>query len=494
MADSDNSSPNLEPESPKSLEPQNSKAAAVWRPGEIMRDVVGRVASRLGQSWSSSGAGSDNTGSEDGSFGDWRRPAKLGYIIIFFTFVVLGGWSAYAPLDSAVVAPGIVTLESSRKIIQHFEGGIVRKILVHEGQHVEQGDVLILLDNTQPQASADMAYNQYYALLAQEARLLAERDRAETINFPSELSNKIDDPVIAQAVSDQRKQFVEHRASLAGQVSILESRVQQYGTEIEGITVEKTSTESQLGFINSELTDLRGLLEKNLVQKTRVLAMEREKSRLEGVIGRATADIAKAQNGIGETQLNIEQLHKKDSEDVNTQILDTRVKLGDLREKVMVSQDILRRIEIRAPRSGTVQNVHVATIGGVIRAGEPLLELIPDDEGLVVDAQVSPTDIDAIQAGMRAEIRFSAFHGQILPLIMGKVESVSRDRINDEQKKSSYFLARVTVDKNEVPAMVKGRITAGMAAEVIVPTGERTVLSYLVRPLRNRVSTTFREK
>jgi HlyD family type I secretion membrane fusion protein len=141
-----------------------------------------------------------------------------------------------------------------------------------------------------------------------------------------------------------------------------------------------------------------------------------------------------------------------------------------------------------------VQNVHVATIGGVIRAGEPLLELIPDDEGLVVDAQVSPTDIDAIQAGMRAEIRFSAFHGQILPLIMGKVESVSRDRINDEQKKSSYFLARVTVDKNEVPAMVKGRITAGMAAEVIVPTGERTVLNYLVRPLRNRASTSFREK
>ncbi len=365
---------------------------------------------------------------------------------------------------------------------------------MHEGQHVEQGDLLVLLDNTQPQASADIARNQYYSLLAQEARLVAERDGADSITFPSELLEKIDNPVVKQALVDERKQFNGHHASLEGQVAILKSRIEQFETEIGGVKVEKESTISQLGYINVELVDLRGLLEKNLVQKTRVLAMEREKSRLEGVIGRATADIAKAQNGIGEAQLQIEQLRKKDVEDVNTQILDTRVKIGDLREKVKVSADVLRRIEITSPRSGSVQNIHIATIGGVIRAGEPLMEIIPDDEGLVVDAQVSPTDIDAIQAGMRAEIRFSAFHGQTLPLIMGHVESVSRDRINDEQAKKTYFLARITVDKNDVPAMVKDRISAGMAAEVVVPNGERTMLSYLVRPLRNRASSSFREK
>ena len=247
------------------------------------------------------------------------------------------------------------------------------------------------------------------------------------------------------------KQFAERRASIDGQISILESRIKQFGSQIDGIAVEKAATVDQLGYIKSELDDLRGLLAKNLVQKTRVLAMEREKSRLEGVIGRADADTAKAQNDIGEARLQIEQLHKKFSEEVNAQIVDVRSKIADLRQKVTVSKDVLHRIEIRAPRAGTVQNLHVATIGGVIRPGEPLLELIPDDEGMVVNAMVSPSDIDVIQSGMAAEIRFSAFHGQILPLITGKVESVSRDRIMDEQSKQPYFLARIVIDKDNVP-------------------------------------------
>jgi HlyD family type I secretion membrane fusion protein len=487
MDDSDNSARKLQPSDPKTA------LSAIRRHSITAREAVGRFGTRL-QAWSSSKTGSGDAASEEASRGDWRRPAKFGYILIILTFGVLGSWSAFARLDSAVVAPAIVSLESSRKIIQHFEGGIVRKILVHEGQHVDQGQLLILLDDTQSQASADMGSNQLYGLMAQEARLVAERDHADDIAFGSELLGKIENPVVKQALTDQRKQFVEHRVALAGQVAILESRVKQYESEIDGIAVEKTSTIDQLGFINSELGDLRGLLEKNLVQKTRVLAMEREKSRLEGVVGRATADTAKAKNGIGEARLQIEQLRTKDAEDINTQILDVRAKVADLRQKVTVTQDVLRRTQIRAPRAGTIQNLHVATVGGVIRPGEPLLELVPDDEGLVVNAQVGLTDIDTIQQGMRAEIRFSAFHGQILPLIMGRVESVSRDRITDEQTRQSYFLARIVVDKNDVPAMVKDHITAGMSAEVVVPTGERTVMDYLVRPLRNRASTTFREK
>ena len=230
------------------------------------------------------------------------------------------------------------------------------------------------------------------------------------------------------------------------------------------------------------------------MQKTRVLAQERERARLEGVIGRAVADIAKAQNEIGEAHLQIEQLHKKFSEDVNDQIVQVREKIAELREKSTVSQDVLHRIQIRAPRAGTIQNLRAATVGGVIRTGEPLAELVPDDDNLVINAEVSPTDADAIEAGMQAEVRFSAFHGYTLPLILGHVESVSHDRIMDEQSKQPYFLARVVVDKDEVPTMVKDHIKAGMPAEVMVPTGERTVINYLVRPLRNRASSAFREK
>jgi HlyD family type I secretion membrane fusion protein len=351
-----------------------------------------------------------------------------------------------------------------------------------------------LLDNTLSQANSNAVRGQLYTYLAQEARLIAERDGAKQVTYPAELTDNLTLPVIKNAMSDQNKQFDERHASLDGQISILESRIKQFETQIDGITVEKAATTQQLGFINSELTDLRGLLEKNLVQKTRVLSMEREKARLEGVIGHAVADVAKTQNDIGEAHLQIEQLHKKFSEDVNAQIVDVRTKISDLREKAIVSQDVLHRIQIRAPRSGTIQSLHVATIGGVIRPGEPLAELIPDDEGLVVNAMVSPSDVDAIETGMRAEIRFGAFHGYVLPIIMGNIESVSRDRLIDEQSKQSYFLARVVVDKSDVPTLVKDKIRAGMQAEVIVPTGERTVISYLVRPLRNRTSGALREK
>jgi HlyD family secretion protein len=431
---------------------------------------------------------------EGASVPDWKRPALVGYLVIILAFGVLGGWSAFARLDSAVVAPGTVTLESSKKVIQHFEGGIIAKILVHEGEHVDQGQILFLLDNTSAQANANSHRNQIDALLAQEARLVAERDNAEQVTYPPELTKRISEPITKQAISDENKQFGERRASLVGQIAIQESRIKEFGTEINGIADEKTATEQQLGYINSELSDLNHLLERQLVQKSRVLALEREKARLEGLIGRAVADIAKAQNNIGEAHLQIEELRKKFSEDVNTQILQAREKIAELREKMTVSQDVLQRIQVRAPRAGTIQNLHVATVGGVVRPGESLAELVPDDDNLVINAEVAPADVDAIDAGMQAEVRFSAFHGYTLPLILGHVDSVSHDRIIDEQSKQPYFLARIVVDKGDIPTSVNDRIKSGMPVEVMVPTGERTVISYIVRPLRNRANSAFRER
>jgi HlyD family type I secretion membrane fusion protein len=425
---------------------------------------------------------------------DWKRPALLGYLVIVLTFGGLGGWSAFARLDSAVVAPGVVTVESSRKTVQHFEGGIVHDIFVREGQHVNENDLLFKLDDTQAQANADVARNQLAANAAQEARLMAERDGTENITFPAELTKYAEVPVVKEAIADQLKQFAERRASLQGQTSILENKVMQYETEIGGLAEEKAATERQLGWIENELTDLRGLLEKGLVQKPRVSSLEREKARLEGVIGRSTADTSKARNGIAEAKLQIDQLRKKFQEDVNAAIVDVRQKIADLREKALVTRDILRRVEIRAPRAGVVQNVRVATIGGTVRAGEPLLELVPEGEGLVVNAQISPMDIDSIRPDMVAEVRFSSFHAKVLPVIMGKVASLSRDRLTDEQSKQPYFLARIVVDEENVPPEIHGRITAGMPADVIVPTGERTVVDYLVRPLRNRARKALREQ
>jgi HlyD family type I secretion membrane fusion protein len=423
---------------------------------------------------------------------DWKRPAILGYLIVTLTFLVFGAWSAIAKLDSAVVASGVVAVESNRKTVQHLEGGIIQEILVREGQRVTQGDILFRMDPTQALASFDLQQNQLYAALAQEARLVAEREGAAEVTFPEELRDVRVHPTVARAVADQTKEFHERRASLLGQMGLLEAKIGQYKTEIEGLLVQQKATEDQLRWIVEELADLRYLLDRNLVQKTRVLALEREKSRLEGVIGRSTADQAKAQNGIGEAQLQIRQLHQKFLEEVSGQILEARQKISDLREKVRVANDVFRRLVIVAPVSGTVQNLKFFTVGGVIKAGEALLEIVPERDRFIVQAHVSPHDMESLVPGMRAEIRFTAFRTNILPLIMGHVESVSRDRLIDETTKQPYFLAQVVVE--DAPREVRGRLTAGMPADLLFPTGERTVLDYLVRPLKDRINSALREK
>lgn len=425
---------------------------------------------------------------------DWRRPAMVGYVIIIVAFGIFGSWAALARLDSAVVAPGIVTVESSRKTIAHLEGGIVRKILVQEGQHVEQGELLVVMDDTQSRATFEMYHNQLMSGLAAEARLIAERDGAAQIDFPAELLSDEAQAVSKAIIEDQHKQFEQRRASLAGQTSILESRIKQLGTELEGLAAEKAGAVRQRQFIDLELVDMRMLGAKNLVPKTRVLSLEREDSRLEGVIGRSTADAAKAHASIGEARLQIAQLRQKFAEDVNSTLLDTRQKIADTRERVRVSADVLRRIEIRAPRAGMVQNVRVATIGGIIRPGEPLLELIPDGDQLIVNAQISPADIDTMRTATEAEVRFAAFHGKILPVFMGRVQSLSRDRLIDETTRQPYFLARISVDPGQIIPEIRDRITAGMMVEVIVATGERTMADYLTRPLGNRMRKALREQ
>jgi len=423
---------------------------------------------------------------------DWKRPAILGYLIVTVTFFVLGAWSAIAKLDSAVVASGVVALESNRKTVQHLEGGIIREILVREGQRVKQGDILFKVDPTQAQANFDLQQNQLYAALIQEARLVAEREGAAEVTLSEELQEVRVHPTVARAIADQTKEFHDRRASLLGQIDLLEVKIGQYKIEIEGLVIQQKATEGQLRWIVEELADLRSLLERNLVQKSRVLALEREKSRLEGVVGRSTADQAKAQNGIGEAQLQIRQLRQKFLEEVNGHILETRQKIADLREKVRVAKDVFRRLVIAAPVSGTVQNLKFFTVGGVIKAGESLLEIVPERDRFIVQAHVSPHDTESLVPGMRAEIRFTAFRTNVLPLIMGHVESVSRDRLIDETTRQPYFLTQVVVE--DVPREVRERLMAGMPADVLLPTGERTVLDYLVRPLKNRINSALREK
>ena len=425
---------------------------------------------------------------------DPRVFAFIGYAIIIFGFVILGGWAAVTPLGGAVVASGVVTTEGNKKTIQHLEGGIIKEILIREGQHVEAGETILRLDDTSPGANVEIFRNQLYAAVARDARLEAELTGTPDVQFPDELTTVSNDVIAAKAIEDQRSQFKERRASLDGQVSILLSRADQLRQEIEGLDQQRKANEQQIKFITDELIDVRGLYEKSLVSKTRWLALERERARLAGEIGRAMSERAKAEKSIGETELQIQQTKQKFQEDVSRELVDTREKLRDLRNKFVVARDAFRRLDVVAPVTGRVQNLRVFTVGAVIRAGEAMLEIAPDQDRLVVQAHISTLDIEGVHAGNAAEVRFPAFHDRALPMIDGKIMSISQDRLMDEATKQPYYLALIDVPDENIPKHYRGKVAPGMNAEVIMPTIERTALNYFIEPLRNRMRTAFRER
>jgi HlyD family secretion protein len=425
---------------------------------------------------------------------EWRHIAVAGYTLIAMTFGVAGVWAAVAKLDKAVIASGFVETETNRKTVEHLEGGIVREILVKEGDHVAEGQVLFRLQQVQAEANNELLTNQLDSALALEARLIAERDGAQQISWPKELKDRLAEPTLSQILNDQIHQFEERRRSLEGQKSVVQSRIEQLHTEIDGISMEKSSTEGQTNYINQELVGLHDLAGKNLVPLTRVYAMERERTRLEGAIGRAVADIAKAQSSIGEMNIQIQELVQKFQEDVASSLLDARQKIADLRERLSVAQDVVNRLAITAPRAGTVQNLKVFTIGQVLRGGEPLLDVVPDNDALVVHAEFSTADIDNVFAGMTSEIRFPAFHSRTIPVMLGKIETISRDRLLDDSTHQYYYLGVVSLSRADIPEEYRSRVRAGMPAEIIVSSGERTVLNYLVGPLSSSLRKTFREQ
>ncbi len=425
---------------------------------------------------------------------DWRRPARLGYFVVFLTFGIGGGWAAIAKLSSAVVAPAFVAVETNSKVVQHLEGGIIGEILVRENQHVKAGQVVLRLSDVQAKASLTTVQNQLIAARVQEARLLAERDQQPEIDFPPEIRSQMNNPIVAHAVADQTTTFTDRHRSLQGQISVLESRIEGLKTEIQGLSIEEDSTKRQLGYIDQELVGLHELLNIHLVPLTRVLAMERERTRLQGVIGRSIADQAKAQNAIGETQLDIQGLYRKFQEETASGIVEVRQKIADLRERVTVATDILSRIDIRSPVSGEVQALKVYSVGQVIRASEALMEVVPDDEQLVVEAHFSPVDIDRVHRTSKVEVRFPSFHARTTPTILGTLASVSADRLSDETTHQSYYLGLVSVNKLEIPEDLRERLRAGMPAEVIAPLAERSVLSYLISPLEDAWQKSLREE
>lgn len=422
----------------------------------------------------------------------WRRSAFAGYLLVATTFGGLGTWAAVAPLDRAVVANGVVVIEDNRKVIQHFEGGIVSEVPVREGQEVKAGDVLLRLSTVQAQSTVDLLRSQIDGATALEARLVAELDGADTLRMPPELVQRREEPLVARLMRDQLIQFRERKASLAMQADLISAKITQLETESNGVSVEKRSTENQLVYVNDELVGMRQLRERGLIQVGRVLQLERERSRLEGIVGRAMADIAKTENGRNEARLQLSQLRQKLQEEVSGQLLDVRQKLGELRDRSAIARDILTRTTITAPRSGSVQAVKVFSVGQVIRPAEALMEIVPDNQNLLVHVQLPVNEIEHLQVGQAAEIRFAGFHGRNLPRAEGILRSLSRDRMTDEPSRQPYFLGIIAVDRHKLAEPYRSHLVAGMPADAMIATGERTALNYLISPLEDSLRKSFR--
>jgi HlyD family type I secretion membrane fusion protein len=425
---------------------------------------------------------------------DWQRMLKIGFGVIFLTFFVFGGWAAVARLDSAVVATGTISVESYRKTIQHLEGGIVREILVRDGDTVREGDVLVRLDPTRSEAT-DKTYRQQLALaLALEARLLAQRDMQDKVTFPSEVMIFSDDPLISVSIRDNLRQFETRREGLVRAVEVLEKQIGQTNKEIEQSVVEQKSAQGQLDSIDQELPNLKALLEKGLVALPRVTTLERQQIQTRGVLENAKLNFAKGQEKVAEFQARIAQLRQDYRQEAANALIEIRKTLGDASQQVVIAGDALRRVDIKAPVSGTVQQMRVFTVGGVIKPGDPIMDLVPSSDTLVVRAKVGPYDIDRVHTGLPVEVRVPQFTRWQLKPIEGAVRSLSRDALIDEVSRQPYFAVEVAVDRTSIPADVDEKLTPGMTVDTVIRTEERTVLQYLVGPLFNRMATGLRER
>ncbi|WP_295406217.1 HlyD family type I secretion periplasmic adaptor subunit [uncultured Thiocystis sp.] len=423
------------------------------------------------------------------------RPERIaGLLLLLVAFGGFGLWAAFAPIDGAAVASGVVAVESARKTIQHLDGGTVSEILVREGDRVAAGDIIIRLDDTQASAQLEITRGQYLSLRAQESRLVAERDDLPEIVFSEDLLTARDDPRIHEAIIGEKRVFDARRGALIGEQQVLQQRREQLEQQIQGLEALAASKLKRLNLYQEEITGLDKLFAKGLGDKSRLLEWERLAAEVDGERGQHQSDIASARVQIGETEIQSAQLKRKFTSEVVTELRDIETKLADLRERMRALQQTLERTVIRAPVAGAVVGSSIHTIGGVIRPGDQLLDIVPENESFIIEAQVQPMDIDRVSPGLEADLHMSAFNTRTTPVIPGTVLTVSADRLIDKATNRPYYLARIRVNPEGMEQLKARPLQAGMPVEAMIKTGERTFFDYLIRPFTDRLARAFREE
>jgi membrane fusion protein, type I secretion system len=429
-----------------------------------------------------------------------RRLNLIGLAIIVLLVGGVGGWAATSHLAGAVIAPGTIVVESSVKKVQHPTGGVVGEILFKEGSEVEDGQVVLRLDDTITKSTLGVVRSQLDELMAREARLLAEREDADSIVFPKQLTDRGDDTSATTALSGEQKLFESRKSARIGQRSQLRERVAQLHEEIRGLSAQLAAKESELALIGTELSGVTELYRKNLVSISRYTQLQRDETRLQGERGQLIADTARARGKISETELQIIQVDQDFRTDVLKDLREAQGKIAELKERFTAAEDQLKRVDLRAPQAGIVHQLAVHTVGGVIANGETLMQIVPRADELVVEAKVAPNDIDQVAVGARAVVRIMAGNQRTQPEIIGVLIRVSADVAHEQQQQNSpqppqaYYTVRIALPAAEVARLRDIRLVPGMPTEVFVQTHERTPLQYLLKPLREQIARTFRER
>ena len=411
----------------------------------------------------------------------------------------LGGWAATAKLTGAVIGQGTLVVESSVKKVQHPDGGIVGQIFVKEGSIVKEGDVLIRLDDTMTRSSLGATRSQLDEASAREARLLAERDGDESVTFPPEMMSRVHEPVMAAAVRGQEKLFQSRRTGKNGQQAQLREQVVQSEEQISGLIAQQQSKENEIRLMREELAGVSQLYQQKLVNIQRYNSVQRDQARLEGERGQLISQIASARAKISETELKILQLGQDFSTDVLKELRETQGQIAVLGEKLIAAEDQLKHIDIRAPQSGTVHELTVHTVGGVVAKGEAVMQIVPLADKLIVEAKIPPQDIDQVALGSTTTVRIMAGNQRTMIDLFGEVTHIGadltkgKDQVN-QPNNQPYYLVRVSLAEQEVARLKELTLVPGMPAEIFIQTRERTPLQYLLKPLNEQISRAFRER
>jgi membrane fusion protein, type I secretion system len=423
-----------------------------------------------------------------------RSHMIVGLVLVLVVAGGFGGWASTVPISGALIAPGAVVVDSNVKKVQHPTGGVVGEVRVRDGDTVKAGDIVVRLDETVVKASLAIVVKTLNGLWARAARLEAEQRGLDKIKFPSMLTDRADDPDVRDVMASETKLFEVRVYGRTGQKSQLRERVTQLNEEIAGLTAQEQAKDKEIALVEKELIGVRQLYDQHLVQISRLTTLERDAARLSGERAQYIASRAQAKGKITETELQIIQVDKDMVSEVSKDLRETNDKIGEFVERKVTAEDQLRRIDIRAPQDGMVLQSTVHTIGGVITAGDAIMMIVPQADALSVEAKVNPQDIDKLKIGQKTLLRLSAFNQRTTPELNGLVTRVSADVTTDQRTGQSYYTIRVSMPPDEVARLGEAKIIPGMPVEAFVQTGDRTMMSYLMKPLSDQFMRSFRER